>query len=115
MTIEAAPRSRAIRLQSGRDLVLHELSLLDLSDGEEILGIPSDSWFQKSESGTEAKVTAKLLGTVVWLMARKNGLSRQQILAKQWPFALNELMSELTMSDISTHGSAIVDCFLCRW
>lgn len=112
MTIESAPKTRTIRLQSGRDLVLCELSLFDLSDGEDVLKMPVEEWIHVDEQNPEkTKVRPKVLGTIVWLMARKAGMTIADITSRKWPFSLDALQAELTMADVQQHAESIVKCF----
>lgn len=112
MSIETTPKVREITLKSGKILRLHELSLLDISDGEDLLKKPSDEWFPKNADDKETKVTSRMLGVLVWLMVRKDGLTRDQILARQWPVSIDDVMEQMTLKDLAQHSQTIVNCFL---
>lgn len=114
MSIETTPKVREITLQNGRVLRLHEMSLFDISDGEDLLKKSSDEWFPKNDEDKTTKVTARLIGTLVWLMSRKDGLTREQILARQWKFDADSIMADMTMKDLQEHSQTIVNCFLSR-
>lgn len=114
--IQSAPKVTTITLRSGRELKLHEITFLDLQDGEEILGKSHDLWIVSDLSDPEKPTTTitnptKTIPAMVWLLARKDGLTREEVIARKWKITLAELTAELTMKDIEAHGPTIVRCF----
>lgn len=115
--MESAPKQKEITLRSGLKLTLCEVSFMDLQDGEEILKIPHDQWISvvQTEDPESPNVTIKdalkTIPVIVWLMARKAGLTIDDVLARKWVLPLETLRAQFTMKDLSAHAATIVSCF----
>ena len=121
MSIEIVPKIYTIKIHDGSKLSLAELSLLDIADGESVLGIPSEKWFPQSQQENEHEVGLEKSGpglllrvaTVLWLASRKVGLTQEQILARKWPASREQFMMRLSLADVNSKEvqEAIGKCF----
>lgn len=111
--MEAAPKFKAITLRSGLSLNLHEVSFLDLQDGEEILKKPHSDWIAVDEEKKQTRIheSSKTIPVMVWLMSRKDGLTIDEVIARKWKFSLEWLTAQFTMKDLASHAETIVQCF----
>ncbi len=96
---DVTPRTLEIETRAGRVFTLHEPSFLDIADGEALLEkdlgrpMPFSSWFGET-------VSYHIMGTTIWLAARKHGLTEQQIKDRQWAMTRDDLMSALHVPEI---------------
>lgn len=121
--IEIVPKIQEFVLHGGRKLFLEELSLFDMADGEKELGRPHDEWIELIPSPTpdnpdrkvvKIKDSLRTCACFLWLMARKHGLERKDILARRWPFTIDDLMLEMNIDDLGRAGEVIVKTFCQR-
>jgi hypothetical protein len=83
-----------VKLRSGKELVLEEMTLLDLEDAEDEIGRPRSEWFP------DGRAEVKVIVTLLWIAARGAGLTRDDKVAKRWPFTRRDLASWITQQDM---------------
>lgn len=93
---EVVPETRTVTLKSGRKLVFHELSMLDLRDLER---------FKRNEKVAEDSLD--LVAYYVWLMARKEGVPREKQLAGKWAMTFEDLLIDLAPGDLKELAAVI--------
>jgi hypothetical protein len=117
-----APKApKTITMKCGRVCVLHELSMMDFQDGIEILKTPVDNWISRApdpkhpEDPDKHQITInepyKTIPTLIWLMSRKDGLTRDEIIQRKWKFKLADIEIDMHSDDLSAHGWTVVSCF----
>ena len=109
---EVTPRWERIKLAGGRVLMLQDLSMLDIRDGEKLLGRPMDEWLPQRENDpgyTHSSVEA--FGVILWLLSRKAGVSKADQIAGKWAFTLEDLLADVTRPDVIQHAKTIVGFF----
>jgi hypothetical protein len=91
---DLAPHTTTIQLRCGRELVLEEMSFLELRD----LGARAK----------EEKEEDKVLGWafVLWLLCRKHGVSKGDQVKGKWLLTFDELLADLTIEDLKEHAEA---------
>ena len=92
------PSPKKVKLACGKELNLQPLTMLDIRDGEKILG-PYGSWFP-SEEGNVKEFSFRSLAVVLWLLARKHGASNKDQMEGNWPIKLEELERMVTLQDV---------------
>jgi len=108
---DVVPRTLTIRTRSGRTFTLHEPSMVDIVEGEALLErdlghpMPFLRWFA-SEG-----VSFRVFGTAMWLAARKDGLTEQQVRDKEWPFSRDEFLAMVSLHDCYEHLKDVVGFF----
>lgn len=88
---EVVPNSDTLVLGNGKKLRMQELSMLDLADLEKLTGKRLGEVLQQP-IGRDVSV-------LIWLLVRKEGRKREEILAGNWAMRLEELQAEFTMAD----------------
>jgi hypothetical protein len=105
---DVTPQQKTITLESGRVLHLTDLSLLDFRDGERILKRGHDKWLPTpAQVDTWPHSFLEALGVLLWLLARKHGVSKADQIAGKWPFSLDELLVDASDVDIVEHKDLI--------
>ncbi len=109
---DIVPRTLVIPSGSGTDYTLHEPSFMDVADGEEMLEralgrpMPFTTWFDGKT------ISFRVLGTVIWLAARKHNRTEQQCIDKDWDLTLDDLMRAFKPTALSAaHISKIAELF----
>jgi len=106
------PMKLDLKLNCGRTITLQEMTMLDYRDGEREIGRPRPKWFQQDKDSGEVSVDYTTLGVLIWLMARKTDVSRENQLRGRWAFSMDELLVDFTERDFLENGDAITAFFL---
>ncbi|MCC6670406.1 MAG: hypothetical protein IT458_05050 [Planctomycetes bacterium] len=88
---EVVPNSDTLVLGNGKQLRMQELSMLDLADLEKLTG--------KKLGEVLNEPIGKDVSVLVWLLVRKEGRKREEILAGNWAMRLEEFQAEFTLKD----------------
>ena len=106
------PMQLDLALACGRKITLREMTMLDYRDGEKLLERSRPDWFRIDAKTGEVKVDYTTLGVLIWLMARKTDVSRENQLRGKWAFTLDDLLVDFTERDFMRNGSEITSFFL---
>jgi hypothetical protein len=89
---DLVPVTKTIKLRCGRELVLEEMSFLELRD----LGA------RAKEEQEEDKVLGWAF--LLWLLVRKHGITKAHQVAGKWAMTFDELLADLTIEDLKEHA-----------
>lgn len=93
---DIVPESVPYTLKCGRKLVLREMSFVEFRDLER---------FQKTEQPDEKSAYGSAY--VLWLLCRKEGVSKADQIAGKWSLTLDELLVDLTLDDLKGLGEVM--------
>jgi len=109
---DVTPQEVVIKLESGRELHLSDLTLLDYRDGEKRIGRSHGRWLpSKSNADTWEYSIIEAFAVVLWLAARKHGVTKQDQLAGKWALSLEDLIQEATGEDLVRHLELVVSFY----
>lgn len=95
-----------ITLESGLELTLYPLTMKDIQDGEDELKMgPMVKWMNHEN------MKISNYGKVIWLLARKTGKTQEQQLKGDWALSLDQVMVNLTITDVNKYAQRISKVF----
>jgi len=101
---DMVPKTMDLKTKAGRTYVLSEPSVMDLADAEALIGRPIAEWFEES-------MTLREVAALLWICARKTGLSGEQQVARKWEFTLDAFMNSLSAPDVMGQMDRVADFF----
>lgn len=116
MSQDIAPRTKTVKLKGGMSLTMHEPSMLDIEDGEKLVGRPYEEWLvpAPTKDNPDAKNLAKpkeMAMIFLWLMTRKDGVSPEDQAQKKWRMTFDVLRAQVTPHDLNELAGDIGACF----